>query len=109
MTDVNHEIQNIDEQMALLAKRKSELLERTRSTDLETCRRLIKQYGFSKSELGLPGKAGAGKARATASKLAKYANPANPNETWTGHGRKPGWFTAALARGVQESSMQINR
>lgn len=30
---------------------------------------------------------------------AKYANPANPSETWTGRGRKPRWVEAALKSG----------
>lgn len=29
----------------------------------------------------------------------KYANPANPSDTWSGRGRKPTWFIEALAAG----------
>lgn len=29
----------------------------------------------------------------------KYANPADPTQTWTGRGRKPHWVTAALEEG----------
>ena len=25
--------------------------------------------------------------------VAKYRNPANPNQTWTGQGKKPNWLT----------------
>ncbi|NPD14287.1 H-NS histone family protein [Xinfangfangia sp. D13-10-4-6] len=38
---------------------------------------------------------------------AKYANPANPAETWSGRGRKPRWFAAALAGGKSESDLLI--
>lgn len=38
---------------------------------------------------------------------AKYANPANPADTWTGRGRKPGWFLAALAAGRNPEDMAI--
>jgi DNA-binding protein H-NS len=31
----------------------------------------------------------------------KYKNPKNPNETWTGRGRKPNWLVAELKRGVK--------
>jgi DNA-binding protein H-NS len=31
--------------------------------------------------------------------VARYANPADPAQTWTGRGRKPGWVVAALAAG----------
>lgn len=30
---------------------------------------------------------------------AKYANPANRDQTWSGRGRKPQWFEAALKSG----------
>ncbi len=38
---------------------------------------------------------------------ARYANPANPAETWTGRGRKPRWFTEALAAGKSPGDMAI--
>lgn len=31
--------------------------------------------------------------------VAKYANPANPAQTWTGRGRQPNWIKSALAAG----------
>jgi DNA-binding protein H-NS len=45
------------------------------------------------------------------SKLAKvkqkYRNPANPRETWSGRGRQPRWFVAAIKAGKRESSLLI--
>jgi DNA-binding protein H-NS len=38
---------------------------------------------------------------------AKYANPANPSETWTGRGRKPRWIEAALASGKSIDDLLI--
>jgi DNA-binding protein H-NS len=38
---------------------------------------------------------------------AKYANPADSSQTWTGRGKRPGWFKLAIERGVQPSSMAI--
>lgn len=37
----------------------------------------------------------------------KYANPDNAGETWSGRGRKPHWFVAALKAGKSESDMAI--
>ncbi|MFA5538555.1 MAG: H-NS histone family protein [Gemmobacter sp.] len=37
----------------------------------------------------------------------KYANPANPAETWSGRGRKPRWFEAALASGKTREDLEI--
>lgn len=38
---------------------------------------------------------------------AKYANPENASDTWTGRGRKPRWFAEAIARGAAPDSMAI--
>ncbi|WP_444453576.1 trans-acting regulatory protein HvrA [Rhodobacter capsulatus] len=38
---------------------------------------------------------------------AKYANPENPSETWTGRGRKPKWVEAALAAGKSLDDLTI--
>lgn len=37
----------------------------------------------------------------------KYANPADPTQTWTGRGRKPAWATAALAAGKSLDELAI--
>ncbi|MCJ7871128.1 H-NS histone family protein [Phaeobacter sp. J2-8] len=38
----------------------------------------------------------------------KYRNPENIDQTWTGRGRKPGWFVAALEEGVSPETMLIS-
>lgn len=37
----------------------------------------------------------------------KYANPADKSQTWTGKGRKPEWFKAAVDAGASPDSMAI--
>lgn len=37
----------------------------------------------------------------------KYANPADPSDTWSGRGRKPNWFAEALAAGKTAEDMLI--
>jgi len=37
----------------------------------------------------------------------KYANPADPSQTWTGRGRRPRWIEAALASGKSLDDMTI--
>ena len=39
--------------------------------------------------------------------VAKYANPADASDTWSGRGRKPRWFEAALKSGASADSMAI--
>ena len=66
------------------------------------------KFGFSLSELtettagktrrkGAPRKAGA----------PKYANPADPSQTWTGKGRQPQWYKDAMAAGTDPKSLEI--
>ncbi|MGY6703842.1 H-NS histone family protein [Roseinatronobacter sp.] len=37
----------------------------------------------------------------------KYANPADPSETWSGRGRKPRWVVAALDAGKNLDDLAI--
>lgn len=37
----------------------------------------------------------------------KYANPANASDTWSGRGRKPRWFEAALKAGKAPEDLAI--
>jgi DNA-binding protein H-NS len=45
--------------------------------------------------------------RSKSTSAAKYANPANRADTWTGRGRKPRWFSEALAAGRNPADMAI--
>lgn len=38
---------------------------------------------------------------------AKYRNPADPAQTWSGRGRQPEWMRAALASGKSKSDFEI--
>lgn len=61
-----------------------------------------RELGFSLSEL-----TGLAPARKRAPAAAKYANPADATDTWSGRGRKPRWFSAALAAGQSPESMAV--
>ena len=37
----------------------------------------------------------------------KYRNPADPAQTWTGRGKRPRWYSAALAAGKKEKDLLI--
>ena len=63
-----------------------------------------RQLGFSLAELtggAVPAK------RSRTAAVDKYRNPANLNETWSGRGRKPRWFAAALASGADANDLLI--
>lgn len=55
-----------------------------------------------------PGKAGKAAKPATVGVI-KYRNPANPEQGWTGRGRKPQWALDMLAQGksLDEAAVQI--
>jgi DNA-binding protein H-NS len=38
---------------------------------------------------------------------AKYRNPSDHSQTWSGRGRQPRWFKAALKKGKMERSLLI--
>jgi DNA-binding protein H-NS len=38
----------------------------------------------------------------------KYRNPAEPSETWAGHGKKPRWLTAQLKSGKKIDDFRID-
>lgn len=52
-----------------------------------------KELGFSLAELTA---AAAAKGKTHVPVVAKYRNPKNPEETWSGRGRQPRWLTVAL-------------
>ncbi|MEY3004198.1 MAG: Trans-acting regulatory protein hvrA [Pseudomonadota bacterium] len=74
-----------------------------RAEALAAARAAAKEHGFSLEELMGAKPA----AKATAKGAAKYANPADPSQTWSGRGRQPAWVKAALASGKPLSSMAI--
>lgn len=61
-----------------------------------------RELGFSLSEL-----TGTVATRKRAAAAPKYANPANPEDTWSGRGRKPRWFEAAIKAGQSAESLAI--
>jgi len=73
----------------------------------EECEALVKSKGFTLAELGYGGKRGS-RAQHKPPSAPKYANPANPSETWTGRGRKPNWLVAKIKGGAHIESFEIS-
>ena len=74
-------------------KVKLSVQERSRSELRQKLESMAAQAGFKLSDL-FAGRGGKGRKVA-----AKYANPDNPSETWSGRGRKPRWLAARLKAG----------
>lgn len=79
--------------------------ERNRQRALEAAERAVAEFGFTLAQLtGVP--AGRGRGR-KAPLPAKYRNPENPAQSWSGRGRRPDWVNAALAEGKALSDLAI--
>ncbi|WP_282152464.1 H-NS histone family protein [Ruegeria atlantica] len=74
---------------------------RERKEALKAAEKAAAEFGFSLSELA--------KGNPTSGKTtkAKYKNPADPNQTWSGRGRKPQWIHDALKSGADISDLEI--
>ena len=67
-------------------------------------------HGFSLAELAVkpaPRKLVKAKNGSKKASAPKYKNPADATQTWTGKGRQPDWFKAALAVGTTPDAMEI--
>ena len=60
-----------------------------------------KKLGFSLSELT------GSSAKKRKPNAPRYANPADPSQTWSGRGRRPGWVVAALEAGKTLDDLAI--
>lgn len=78
--------------------------QRDRTEARKAAEKAAAEYGFSLDEVS-DGKKAKGPKGSKAQ--AKYRNPMNPDQTWTGRGRKPGWIHEALARGDDITDLEI--
>jgi len=74
-------------------KAKLNVQQRSRTEVRQKLESMAAQAGFKLTDL-FGGRGGKGRKVA-----AKYANPDNPSETWSGRGRKPRWLAARLKAG----------
>ena len=74
-----------------------------RNKALKAAEEAAAKFGFSLGELS--GNSKSTKKRAKAA--AKYKNPANPEQTWSGRGRKPQWIHDSLAAGLDITALEI--
>jgi DNA-binding protein H-NS len=78
---------------ARIARLKAEKRESERATVRAKVTELAREHGFDIKEL-----IGGGRGR-RGSVAAKYRDPQNPANTWTGRGRMPRWMVAAMKGG----------
>jgi len=76
--------------------------ERDRVEARKAAEKAAAEYGFSLDEVS----GGAKKGKA-AKASAKYANPEDPSQTWTGKGRQPNWFRDLIASGTDPETLEL--
>jgi DNA-binding protein H-NS len=125
----------LDEMMRKITQRRAELLASRATVAVSKVRSLVKSMGLSLDDIfphltkfvptQKPAPAKAAKAtkpvplakaasktpaKKTPKRLAaKYANPKNAKETWSGHGKRPQWFVSAQKAGTEPESMLIKK
>lgn len=103
MIDVNTlSLKELRELQSQVTKAISTFEDRKRKAALAELDEKARSLGFTLAEL-----TGVQATRKRTESSAKYADPANPDATWTGRGRKPGWFIAALASGKTPDDLLI--
>ena len=96
-------LKEINDLEAKLAKVKSHARDKAKSDLREKIEKLVDGSGFTVAEIF--GFATKGKGRGKSA--AKFANPDNRSETWTGRGRKPNWLVAKLKKGAKADDFAI--
>lgn len=85
--DVEKALKTIDTRRRAEAKRAAE--------------QAAKEFGFSLEEIV------ASTEKKGSKGAPKYANPNDPEQTWTGRGRKPNWVVAALEEGKSMDDLAL--
>jgi DNA-binding protein H-NS len=85
-----------------VAKAVSSFEDRRKKEAIADLEEMARAKGFTLAEL-----TGAPVVRKRSPAVAKYANPADSSDTWSGRGRKPRWFVAALAAGKRPEDVAI--
>ncbi|EBA12266.1 H-NS histone family protein [Roseobacter sp. CCS2] len=86
------------------------MAEKDKKSALIAAEKAAASHGFSLAELTGDATAKPARKRKAGPKtvsVPKYKNPANSDQTWTGKGRQPDWFKAAIKAGTSPDAMEI--
>ena len=101
---------NIDQLADLVGKAQTEMAsrERQRRKDLRSeLERRVTAEGYKMGDIFPELGTGAANGRQRRKMPAKFRNPQNPDETWTGIGRSPKWVQAVLSeRGIDMAAFK---
>lgn len=95
-------LKELKELQSQVAKAIASFEDRKKKEAIAELEELARAKGFSWAEL-----TGATVVRKRAPASPKYANPADKSDTWSGRGRKPRWFEAAIKAGNRPEDMAV--
>ena len=95
-------LKELKELQAQVAKAISSFEDRKKKAAIAELEEVARNNGFSLAEL-----TGAPLVRKRAPATAKFANPSDKSDTWSGRGRKPRWYEAALKQGMTQADLAI--
>lgn len=93
---------SLQKEMKAVEKAIGSLQDRERKAALAAAEKAAAEMGFSLADL-----TGGGKGAKRPALPAKYKNPSNPDQTWSGRGRRPDWIRAAIEAGEDLSNYEI--
>jgi DNA-binding protein H-NS len=96
-------LKELKDMQSQIAKAISSFEDRRKRQALAELEDIVRAKGFS----SLAELTGAPTPRKTTASVAKYANPANRSDTWSGRGRKPRWFIEAMAAGRKPEELSV--
>lgn len=82
-----------------------DLADKERQQALDAAEKAAQSFGYSLTDL--TGSKKPAKKTAKAKLPAKYCDPKNPDATWSGRGRQPEWFKAAIAAGTSPEDLEV--
>lgn len=99
---------NLMELKAQIAERLVQVEADDRSKALAAAEAATREFGFTLKDL-LRARRPQKKMRGAVKSLgaARYANPADKLQTWTGRGRHPAWFKAAILAGTPPEHLEL--
>ena len=95
-------LKELKELQVQVGKAVSSFEDRKKKAVIAELEEFARAKGFSFAEL-----TGATVVRKRAPATPKYANPADKSDTWSGRGRKPRWYEAALRSGMTQDDLSI--
>ena len=111
-TDTKRSYEEIQAAIKALEAEANEILRSEKAQALSQARALVQKYSLTARELGIDASGAPLIEVPKATRKAvepKYAQPSNPELTWSGRGRTPKWVEAALASGLTLEELIIKK